>query len=123
MITETDLGGYTFDAVGCRTAWVIRRQSALIVGSQLWSIELDVHWCYAFGLVRTIDQEKYVSCCGPAWSFDRWIATSFDAEGGTSASSFVQAQFKYAIPWFQGGKAPWILIVVHGDGTAERTWG
>ncbi len=86
VVTETDLGGYTFEAVGCRTAWVIRRQSALIVGTQLWSIELDVHWCYAFGLVRTIDQEKFVSCCGPAWSFDRWLATSFDAAGGQSAT-------------------------------------
>ena len=102
---------------------MIRKQSALLIGAALWSIELDVHWCYALGLVTSIDQQRYVSCCGLAWWFDRWIATSYDGPGNESARSFVQAQFRYSLPWFQGGKAPWILIVVHGDGTAERSWG
>jgi hypothetical protein len=108
--------------VGCRTATVIRRQRAL-VGVQQWAIELDVHWCYGFGLVRTIDQYKFVSCCGLAWSFDDWLVTEFAPAGDASARSFVQARFKYSIAWFQGNKTPWIAIVVHGDGTADMAWG
>jgi hypothetical protein len=27
----------------------------------LWAIELEVYWCYAFGLVRTIEQSKHFS--------------------------------------------------------------
>ncbi len=123
MTTETDAGGYTFDAVGCRSAWVIRKQSALVFGTQLWAIKLVVDWCYALGVVRSIEQHRYVECCGSAWAFDRWITTEYDGPGGASARSYVQAQFKYSLAWFQGGKAPWISITVHGDGTADRTWG
>jgi len=125
VTTETDSNDLSFDAagIGCKTAWVIRRQSAAIVGTQLWAIELDVHWCYAFGVVRTIDYNYGVACCGPAWSFDRWIETDLPPAGPASVTSFVQAQFKYSVAWFQGGKAPWIKITVNGDGTATRTWG
>jgi hypothetical protein len=102
---------------------VIRRQSAALIGTQLWAMELEVYWCWAFGVVRTIQQAYHVDCCGPAWSFDRWISVDLQGVGGPSARSFVQAQFRYSLAWFQGSKAPWILITVHGDGTAERSWG
>ena len=80
-------------------------------------MELDVHWCWAFGIVRTISRDKGVQCCGPAWAFDRWIATDFPPAGGPAVSSFAQAQFKYSLAWFQGAKAPWIKINVYGDGS------
>ena len=97
VVTETDLGGYTFEAVGCRTAWVIRRQSALIVGTQLWSIELDVHWCYAFGLVRTIDQDE-VRLLLRAGVVVRPLARHELRRRGwrSPPRSFVQAQFGVA---------------------------
>jgi hypothetical protein len=120
--SSNDLVPASADIVGCRTAWVVRRQNAF-VGIQQWAMELDVHWCYGFGLVRTITQVKGIQCCGPAWAFDRWIATDFPPAGSSSVTSFVQAQFKYSLSWFQGGKTPWIRITVHGDGTYESAWG
>ncbi len=110
------------DLAACRTVQVIRRQNALI-GIQQWAMELDVHWCWAFGIVRVISRDKGIQCCGPAWAFDRWIATDFPPAGGSSVSSFVQAQFKYSLAWFQGAKAPWIRINVYGDGSYDWAWG
>ena len=110
------------DIAGCHTVQAVRRQRAL-VGTQQWAMELDVHWCWGFGIVRTISRDKGISCCGPAWSFDRWIATDFPPAGGSPVSSFVQAQFKYSLAWFQGGKTPWIRVNVYGDGTYDWSWG
>jgi hypothetical protein len=86
-------------------------------------MQLVVHWCYTLGVVRSIDRLPIIECCGPVWSFTGWITQDFPPADGYSVRSFVQGQFQYSLPWFGGGKAPWIAIVVHGDGSYDWMWG
>ena len=114
---------YTLEAVGCRTAWVIRRQSARssAPSSGRWSSTSTgaTHsaWC------RTIQQRQSRRLLRTGMVVRPLDRTDFHGAGGSAVTSFVQAQFKYSLAWFQGGKAPWILINVHGDGTAETGLG
>jgi len=122
VATETGDGGLATNAVGCRTVWVKRKQNA-IAGTQQWAMTLQVHWCFASGIVTSIAQTPLVDCCGPFWFFNGWVTEAFGAAGSPSVRSFLQGQFRYSVLWFSGSKTPWIVITVHGDGSYELGWG
>ena len=105
-LAETAVGG-------CRSVYAWRNYKTWY-GYELWRYNLQVDWCYTGSTVYKLNRSRWVNCCGPGWSFDGHVGTSFQSGGSYSARSFTQGKFSFFLG--TNNQYPWISITVYANG-------